>query len=340
MRRLQLSLFVALYALLVVSTAWGQVQVSLSDCSDMSPNDVASCVVQEMGEVLDQPSSLDALVTSDYKKGVMSFEIVQENNSTFPRAQIDGVFTVVEPARLRASLLATGIYNNVSQVNYSVGIAGAGGGSEGIVGNSIFDGVGEVDDHLEFEVNLAPGIYILTGLLGGTPFGQVLTSASIDLGVAVFVEALSGSIIFDDPLFLSDSPLAVADIGGSATDVATITAVCRNLSSGQSVTVPGLAGAPWNCTAAGLGADSGDQVLQIVVGRAACGEEDCSIGGDTTGVVATTTLCRNLSTGQAIRVPVAAGTWSCGGGGFSAANGDVVLQVVVGAVPLEPVEIY
>ncbi|MEO0421283.1 MAG: hypothetical protein AAF184_03035 [Pseudomonadota bacterium] len=130
------------------------------------------------------------------------------------------------------------------------------------------------------------------------------------------------------------------DIGGSTSDVTTITAICRNLSTGQSVNQPGLAGAPWNCTAAGLLADSGDQVLQIVVGRASCGADPCAIGGMTTGVDASSTLCRNISTGQTTNVAVSGGAWDCTGGGFAASNGNIILQVIRGASQRAPSELH
>lgn len=123
-----------------------------------------------------------------------------------------------------------------------------------------------------------------------------------------------------------------AQIGGSTSDVTTITAICRNLSTGQSVTQPGLSGAPWNCTEAGLEASGGDQVLQIVVGIASCGADPCDIAGMTMGVNATSTLCRNITTGDVANVPVSGEAWNCTAGGFSASNGNIVLQVIRGAV--------
>ncbi|MEO0974710.1 MAG: hypothetical protein AAFX85_16595 [Pseudomonadota bacterium] len=174
-------------------------------------------------------------------------------------------------------------------------------------------------------------------ILAGAPQAGTGFTPPLGAGTYSFVAQQTGSELTAYTFDFVIEALAGVDIGGSASDVTTIVAICRNLSTGQSVQQSGLAGGPWNCTDAGLMADGGDQVLQIVVGRAACGQDACDIAGATTGVSATSTLCRNLTTGQSVNVPVIDGTWNCSAGGLAASNGDLVLQVIRGAASLTPV---
>ncbi len=119
------------------------------------------------------------------------------------------------------------------------------------------------------------------------------------------------------------------DIAGTTTDVTTLRVICRNIPLGQTVNLPGM-GMDWNCSDGGLMADAGDLVLQIVVGRATCGADPCDIGGTTSGVTATTTLCRNITTGAAVNVSAAGNVWNCTDGGLGADNGNIILQVIRG----------
>lgn len=57
-------------------------------------------------------------------------------------------------------------------------------------------------------------------------------------------------------------------IGGSVTGVTSSATRCINRTTGQSITIPLAGASTWDCTAAGLTAAPGDQILQINIGTA------------------------------------------------------------------------
>ncbi len=180
---------------------------------------------------------------------------------------------------------------------------------------------------------LPPGTDMLE-ILAAAP--QAGTGFSVPLGPGVYsyvIQQTGPELTAYTIEFVLEA--AAADVGGTVSDVFTQVAVCRNLVSGQTVVVSGLAGAPaWNCTAAGLVAGGGDRVLQLVRGRAACGGEPCDIGGTVAGVDGLVAVCRNLVTGQSVTTGVDMGSYACAG--LSATNGDGIQLVIVGSVPLGP----
>ncbi|MEO0424906.1 MAG: hypothetical protein AAF184_21400 [Pseudomonadota bacterium] len=134
-----------------------------------------------------------------------------------------------------------------------------------------------------------------------------------------------GSMVFSGTILGADAPVA-----GAVEDVSLITVICRNLASGQSVTASSPDGSSWNCSDAGLVADSGDRVLQIAVGTVGCESDPCSVGGSTNGVDGLVTVCRNLVSGDSANAQIVDGGWACP---LELANGAIALQVVVGDVP-------
>jgi hypothetical protein len=75
------------------------------------------------------------------------------------------------------------------------------------------------------------------------------------------------------------------------------TAVCKNVTSGQAVTLSDPV-SPWDCEAAGLGVSSGDQVSLRVQGLVKNGVTD--VGGAVTGMAPSSGGCTNLTTGQQV----------------------------------------
>ncbi|MEM9388523.1 MAG: hypothetical protein AAGA68_26005 [Pseudomonadota bacterium] len=131
-----------------------------------------------------------------------------------------------------------------------------------------------------------------------------------------------GSAIFTGAIVGADVPIT-----GTVQDVSLITVVCRNLETGQSVTANTVDGTQWDCTAAGLDADAGDQVRQVAVGIVTCEADPCDVGGSIIGVEGQVTVCRNLVSSDTAGTQLVDGGWSCP---VELANGDIALQIVVG----------
>jgi hypothetical protein len=135
------------------------------------------------------------------------------------------------------------------------------------------------------------------------------------------------------------TPSLAGGIGDSVTEFFGQNAVCRNVSTGQTAPVGALGGAAsWDCTAAGLLADPGDGVVQFARGLANCAPgANCVIRGQVTGVDGEFAVCRNLTTGASVAVPVAGGTnWDCFAAGFAASRGDQIVHILRGTVPGGP----
>jgi hypothetical protein len=128
---------------------------------------------------------------------------------------------------------------------------------------------------------------------------------------------------------------AVAAIGGSAAQTFNQYAVCRDLTSGQTVVIAPLAGSPaWDCTANGLAPAPGDQVLQVLKSIAVCGPGNpCAITGTVSGVEDVLAVCRNLSTSQTSIAALGDGTFDCAAAGFSAITGESLQIILRGDAP-------
>ena len=88
---------------------------------------------------------------------------------------------------------------------------------------------------------------------------------------------------------------AEPSLGASVTGMTPRTAICRNVTTGEQVTLknPGPA---WDCEAAGLDVTVGDRVALLVRGPVQQGATD--VGGAVTGMAPTSGGCTNLTTGN------------------------------------------
>jgi hypothetical protein len=57
------------------------------------------------------------------------------------------------------------------------------------------------------------------------------------------------------------------EVGGVARELELDRVTCRNRSTGQSVNAELLGGSEWDCASAGLTGESGDRIVEILVGR-------------------------------------------------------------------------
>jgi hypothetical protein len=87
------------------------------------------------------------------------------------------------------------------------------------------------------------------------------------------LSASAGDLVLQIVVGFADCAGGACGIGGSATGVNVLATVCRNLATGQSVTVPGIGGSSWDCSGGGLNATTGDQTLQVIVGSATVAPE-------------------------------------------------------------------
>ncbi len=126
---------------------------------------------------------------------------------------------------------------------------------------------------------------------------------------------------------LPPAGLCSLPIGGAVDGLDPVHAVCRNETTGDSVAIPLSGVDTWNCEKAGLSASPGDRIAQAVAGSAALG----STSGTITGVDGEAALCRNLTTGESVTIPLMGGTtWDCEGSGFVISPGDAIRQFVRG----------
>ncbi len=120
-------------------------------------------------------------------------------------------------------------------------------------------------------------------------------------------------------------------IGGSVTGLDLGIAVCRNLTTGQTVEVALQPGAvSWDCEAAGLSVDPGQVVLTVSAGLAESGPEPA--GGSVTAIDLRKAFCVNRTTSQAVEVPLSAAqtSWDCEAAGLSVDPGQVIMQIAAG----------
>ncbi len=101
-------------------------------------------------------------------------------------------------------------------------------------------------------------------------------------------------------------------------------AVCTNVTAALTSIAPVQAGA-YDCTAAGMPAQSGDRLRIVLRGRGAAGV----IAGDVSGMRLARGVCRNLTTGQALLAEISGAGWSCNP--LPVTPGDDVRVVLVGA---------
>jgi hypothetical protein len=86
-------------------------------------------------------------------------------------------------------------------------------------------------------------------------------------------------------------------LSGWVTGLTPQTVLCKNVTTGHTVTISSQAQA-WDCEAAGLAVTPGDQVAQRVQGPVAVGATD--VGGTVTGMAPSGGGCTNLTTGQQV----------------------------------------
>jgi hypothetical protein len=91
--------------------------------------------------------------------------------------------------------------------------------------------------------------------------------------------------------------LAGPAVGGWVSGMTTNTVTCKNVSSGQVVTLSS-ATSPWDCEAAGLSVAAGEQVALREKGTAVEGASD--VGGAVVGMQPSSGGCTNLTTGQQV----------------------------------------
>lgn len=120
-------------------------------------------------------------------------------------------------------------------------------------------------------------------------------------------------------------------VGGTVSDLYTRIVVCRNLTSGQTVSVPGVVGqVTFDCTAAGFTAAPGDSLFTFVRGSAACAAT-CAVSEEATGLFGQFAVCRNLTTAQTVTVPLGGGaTVDCAAAGLVANKSEEVFIYVRG----------
>jgi hypothetical protein len=107
------------------------------------------------------------------------------------------------------------------------------------------------------------------------------------------------------------------------------TAVCKNVTTGQAVTLSAPV-SPWDCEAAGLAVTSGDQV--ILRARGPVTQDAADVSGAVVGMAPTGGGCTNLTTGQQVKFQcmVGATAGSCVAAGLVVHPGDQVQMHVQG----------
>jgi hypothetical protein len=119
-------------------------------------------------------------------------------------------------------------------------------------------------------------------------------------------------------------------LGGWVTGFTPHTMTCKNITTGQVVTLSAPT-SPWDCTAAGLGVTPGDHVAMHVRGPVKKGATD--VGGAVVGMAPSSGGCTNLTTGQQVQFQhlVGAMAASCRTAGLLVHPGDTVQMSVQGA---------
>jgi hypothetical protein len=119
-----------------------------------------------------------------------------------------------------------------------------------------------------------------------------------------------------------------APVGGSTFGHRVQRVTCRNVTTGQTVSVQQPSGA-WDCEAAGLVVSPGDRIRQKVAGLSG----DSSLGGTSIALSQLQASCQNATTGQQVRfAPTDTLTWSCLDQGLAYQMDDRVIQVFDGVV--------
>jgi len=120
----------------------------------------------------------------------------------------------------------------------------------------------------------------------------------------------------------------VTTIGGSSTGLYTTFAACVNQATSQVVPII-LGGAnTWDCTAAGLTASPGDSIRTVIGGFV---NASANVGGAVTGISTGGVLCRNLTTGQTVPLPLGgASSWDCQAAGLTVSPGNIIRMIVGG----------
>lgn len=96
------------------------------------------------------------------------------------------------------------------------------------------------------------------------------------------------------------------DIEGTTSGVNLVREVCVNRDTGQNVSAT-TSGTAWNCSALGLTASTGEDILGTLLGVS----DGSTIGGTANGVQLDRVMCRNLDTGVNDVQTVTGNSWTC-----------------------------
>src|SRR6266511_3227819 len=242
--------------------------------------------------------------------------------------------TYDDPKIQRANLNGTGVEDLVAGLSYPTGIAlDVAGGKmywtdSGKIQRANLDGRG-----METLVTGLSGSSIALDVAGGKMYWtdysrHTIQRANLDgTGMELLVAA---QLAFPGrPLMF---PWAIAldlMVGGSATGFQPIKVVCSNVTTGQPVKIiPQPGTQSWDCAAAGLGVNPRDRLKMAVRGSPL----DLPVGGSAINFEPSTVVCRNLATGQRVKLilqPVAQ-SWDCTAAGLVVSPGDLLKMTVRG----------
>jgi hypothetical protein len=122
-------------------------------------------------------------------------------------------------------------------------------------------------------------------------------------------------------------------VEGTVTGLAPRAVLCRNKTTGQ--TLKEKTGIPsWDCEAMGLVVEPGHTVETSASGIV--DTTDAHVGGSVVGITPTTISCRNLATGQRVRISTSATSWDCEALGLLVSAGNKVETGVLGRVDTPP----
>ncbi len=202
-------------------------------------------------------------------------------------------------------------------------------------GGYIVGGVSNFDDDFSCPATspITPGVDFDTQLADNG--GPTLTHALLAGSVAADAAGTCGlatdqrGVPRDDGACDSGSfEFSPVGVGGAVSGMRALEVRCQNATTSQSIQFSLSGETSWDCEAQGLTVGSGDVVRQRVIGQAVDGA-----AGSVTGLERSSVICRNVTTGQSVPVPMAGDSWDCVAAGLVVSQGDRVEQRVGGGVP-------